>query len=265
MIKNLLTLALIIPVYNEEAHIANCLESIANQTIKPDEVIIVDNNSTDNSIKIARMYDFVTVVHEKKQGIVFARDKGFNSSKSDIIGRIDADTILPINWVAKVKHFYSIEQNENSVLTGGGYFYNVRFPGFNGWVQSQLAYRFNRLIVGFYILWGSNMAFTRKQWLRVMPNVCHDNFIHEDLDLAIHLNRLNYKINYRTDLQVGVYLKRVFENRAEQRMHVQRWPKTLRKHKFKLWWSSIIGNILLQYLVQPVVIMAEYGARIIGK
>jgi len=262
---NPLTLTIVIPVYNEAAHLGACLEAIAAQTVKPDEVIIVDNNSTDASIEIAEKYPFVTVIKEKKQGIVFARDAGFNAAKSEIIGRIDGDTRLPKNWVEKVHNFYKNDKHRGYALTGGGYFYNMRAPRFNGWIQSQLAYRFNRLIVGFYILWGSNMAFTREQWLAVRDQVCHDVFIHEDLDLAIHLHRNGYQIRYRTDIKAGVYLKRIYENRGEQNEHLERWPKTLHLHHFPLWWLSISGNILLKYLVQPFAIATEYASRAIGR
>lgn len=260
-----LSLSIVIPVYNEAAHLRACLDAIAVQTVKPSEVIVVDNNSTDSSQEIAESFPFVRVIKEKKQGIVYARDAGFNAATSDIIGRIDGDTRLPRNWVEKVHNFYKDGKNRQYALTGGGYFYNVRAPRFNGWVQSQLAYRVNRFIVGFYILWGSNMAFTREQWQAVRTKVCHDVFIHEDLDLAIHLHQLGCKIRYRTDLKAGVYLKRIYENRNEQHEHLQRWPKTLHSHHFPLWWLSISGNILLKYLVQPFVFVTEYAARAIGR
>src|ERR1035437_9021599 len=93
-----LTLAIVIPVYNEEFYLKACLNSIAKQTVAPDEVIVVDNNSTDKSVQIAKSYKFVKLLHEKRQHQVFAQATGFNAIKSDIIGRIDADSILPPDW-----------------------------------------------------------------------------------------------------------------------------------------------------------------------
>ena len=56
--KNKLTLSIVIPVFNEQRYIKACLDSIAAQTVKPDEVIVVDNNSTDKTVQIAKKYKF---------------------------------------------------------------------------------------------------------------------------------------------------------------------------------------------------------------
>ena len=95
MTNKTLTLSIVIPAYNEENYLRACLDSIAAQTVMPDKVIVVDNNSTDKTVALARSYDFVTLVHERQQHQSFAQATGFNLASSDIIGRIDADSILP--------------------------------------------------------------------------------------------------------------------------------------------------------------------------
>ena len=122
------SLSIVIPAYNEENHLRACLDAIARQTVMPDEVIVVDNNSTDKTAEIAREYPFVKVLKEKRQGIVYARNRGFNAANSQFIGRIDSDTRLPRDWVGRVKCFYDDEKHLEEALTGGGYFYNVLFP-----------------------------------------------------------------------------------------------------------------------------------------
>lgn len=250
-----LTLSLIIPVYNEERHLKACLDAIAAQTERPDEVIVVDNNSSDRSVEIAKSYAFVRVAHEPKQGVVFARDRGFDEAKSTIIGRIDADSIVSPGWVHYVKRFYGTEQHTDHALTGAGYFYNMRLPKINGWIQSQLAYRTNRFVLGHYITWGSNMAILREHWLKARPYVCHRDDIHEDLDLAIHLHRLGYKISYRSGLIVGVYLSRVYDKKDDRRQYMARWPTTLKVHGNKLWWMGVVGNIILILLIQIFILI----------
>src|SRR5687767_1835934 len=95
-----LRVSLVIPAYNEESHLRACLDAVAAQTVRPFEVIVVDNNSTDTTVAIARSYSFVAVMHESQQGIVYARNAGFNAARGDIIARIDADTHLSPNWIA---------------------------------------------------------------------------------------------------------------------------------------------------------------------
>lgn len=242
-----------------------CLDAIAAQTVRPDEVIVVNNNSSDETAEIARSYPFVTVLREPRQGIVYARNCGFNAVSCDIIGRIDADTILPPNWVEKVKQFYGHPKNVSRALTGGGYFYNIRLPRFNGWLQGQLAYRANRFVIGYYVLWGSNMALPRDLWRAVRARTCQRTDIHEDLDLAMHLHELGYAITYWETLRVGVFLKRVTSERGRLHEHMRQWPRTLRVHHFKLWWMGVLGNILLWYAVQPFFFLAEVLARLGGR
>jgi len=73
----------------------------------PTEVIVVDNNSSDDTIAVARRFPFVTVLREKRQGVVHARNRGFNASRGDIIGRIDADTVIARDWVAQLQAIFA--------------------------------------------------------------------------------------------------------------------------------------------------------------
>lgn len=262
--KQALTLSIVIPVYNEEHHIKACLDSIAAQTVKPDEVIVVDNNSTDQTTTIAKGYPFVKIVSESKQGIVFARDAGFDAARSEIIGRIDADTVLPPDWVARVMQFYAQPTRANQALTGGCFFYNIRLPRFNHWITSQFVFRVNRWLVGHYILWGSNMALPRSLWQAVRAGTCRRTDIHEDLDLAIHLHRLGYAISYQAGLIVGARLNRLYDNHDKLWGTLMLWPRTLRVHHLPLWVFGWLGSVFL-YVMQPVPLAAEGLARLVGR
>src|SRR3990170_5274074 len=94
--------SLIIPVYNEEESIVKCLESIVNQEEKPDEIIVVDNNCTDKTAEIAQKFG-ARIVKEKKQGMIYTRNTGFDSAQYEILAKTDADAILPSNWISKIK------------------------------------------------------------------------------------------------------------------------------------------------------------------
>lgn len=259
------SLSIVIPVYNEEDLLGACLQSIAAQTIAPDEVIVVDNNSTDRSVEIARSFPFVKVVAESKQGIVYARNTGFDAVNSDIIGRIDADTILPRDWVARIKDYYANEEHMLRAVTGSGYYYNLHLPRLNGWAQSLPLFDLHRLIIGYGALWGSNMALPRLHWQKVRQMLCMRSDIHEDHDLAFHLHEQGYSTEYLKHIKVGVELKRVLSSRHEQLMHLSRWPSTLRVHRQKQWLLGVVGNWFLYYVVQPLLLIVEYGARLLGR
>ncbi len=260
-----LTLSIVIPAYNEEHHLKACLDSIAKQTVKPDEVIVVDNNSTDRTAKIAKSYEFVSLISESRQGIVFARNAGFNACHGDIICRIDADTILPPNWMVDRVYFYSQSTNRQIAWTGGGVYYNVRLPRLFRLIHHFLVFKLNGWIMHENILWGSNMTVPRKLWQKVQPKLCTRVDIHEDIDMAIHLHRLGYKIVHEPKSTVQVKLRRVRSHRQDLWANLQWWPRTLKVHKYRGWVFSWLFGAAMVYCLSEVPKMMERMARIFGR
>lgn len=229
------TVSIVIPAFNEQEHIAACIDAISRQIVMPEEVIVVDNNCSDKTVEIAKRYNFVTIVKEAKQGVVHARNCGFDAANSAVIARIDSDALVPENWVEHLKDFYSNTNNYIYGWSGAGYFYNLRLPKIASFGYRLLAFQFNRLLTGHYTLWGSNMAITSDQWRQVKQSLCEDEDIHEDLDLAIHLTRYGYKVFYDPKIKTRAYLRRVQSERGELWGYLALWPETLRKHSFKSW------------------------------
>ncbi|MDQ5972048.1 MAG: hypothetical protein QG553_207 [Patescibacteria group bacterium] len=256
MTKKALTVSIVIPAYNEEHHLKRCLHAIAKQTDMPDEVLVVNNNSTDATVKVARSFKFVRIIEEKNQGRAWARTAGFNAAKGQIIGRIDADTRLPTDWVERVKGFYADPAHANTALTGGCAFYNVRMPRLDQWITSQFVFRMNRLLVGHYILWGSNMAVPKKLWQSVKNDTSMRNDIHEDLDLSFILHKKGYQIHYWSTLVVGACMPHVFEHDGTLWPYLKMWPRTLQAHNKKSWPLSYVGAGFL-YVMQFVPRSAE--------
>lgn len=192
--KNSLTLSFIIPVYNEESHLQACLESIASQSVMPDEVIVVDNNSTDNTAKIAKSFPFVTLIHEKEQGLIPARNKGFKAAKSDILARLDADSILNKDWVVTAKKAF--EDESIDAITGPALtFIDPHFPNLQSTFWSKVYLWHSKAVFRFQILWGPNMALRRTAWLGIEDELCtKDHAVHEDQDISVVLTAHNKKL-----------------------------------------------------------------------
>lgn len=97
-------ISIVIPSYNEEKYLSNCLKTIALQKSPKDryEVIVVDNNSTDRTSQIAKKFG-AKVVLEKRQGYVFALKRGMDEAKGDIIAVTDADTKVSSNWLSVIE------------------------------------------------------------------------------------------------------------------------------------------------------------------
>ncbi len=86
--------SIILPVYNGEKTLAKSLKSIASQTYRDFETIVIDNNSTDDSVVIAESFSDtanVRIVHCKEQGLVPSLNFGISHAHSDFIARQDDD------------------------------------------------------------------------------------------------------------------------------------------------------------------------------
>jgi glycosyltransferase involved in cell wall biosynthesis len=86
-----MTISVIIPVYNEERDIGFCLRSLEKQSYKDFEVIVVDDGSTDSTIKIAQEFSKVKIIKGKHKGPGFSRNLGAKHAKGDVLVFVDAD------------------------------------------------------------------------------------------------------------------------------------------------------------------------------
>lgn len=88
-------ITVIIPAYNAEKYIVNCVESVAAQTYQHLEIIVVNDGSTDLTgqllDEIAKKDTRIKVIHQKNQGVSAARNTGLSQAKGDCIGFVDAD------------------------------------------------------------------------------------------------------------------------------------------------------------------------------
>jgi len=117
-------LSFVIPAYNEENYIGDCIRSILKEMEgkKFDiEIVVVNNASIDRTREIADFFEGVRVVDEPRKGLVNARSAGFFASTGDIIANVDADTRLPEGWIEKVFQEFSL--NKKLVALSGPYLY----------------------------------------------------------------------------------------------------------------------------------------------
>ena len=96
-------ITVIVPAYNEEELIAGCLDSLIHQTIDRNEyeIVVVDNNSTDQTTLIA-LSKGVRVERELRKGYVHAIRRGIEVSQTDLIAFTDADCRVPPDWLEKI-------------------------------------------------------------------------------------------------------------------------------------------------------------------
>lgn len=91
----------IIPVYNEENCIKDCIMSLLNQDFKPSEILVVDDGSKDNSVKICEQLK-ITVLKQDHKGPGAARNLGARNAKGNILVLVDADMTFAPDYVSKL-------------------------------------------------------------------------------------------------------------------------------------------------------------------
>ena len=137
---------IIIPVFNEQDFIKNSVESLINQTIKPAEVIYVNDNSTDNSKNIIknltgkcewiRIIDHKSVQEHIPGGkVIEAFNFGLKNLETqfDVICKFDADIILPTNYIEKIIEIFN--KKEKVGITGG----NLYILKNRKWIYENIA------------------------------------------------------------------------------------------------------------------------------
>lgn len=206
-------ISIIIPAYNEEKYIENALKSLINQKEKADEIILVDNNCTDNTVKIAKKYKNklpLKIIKEKKQGIAYSRNAGFNMAKNDILVKFDADSTLPPNWIKQVKNFF--KKNKNFVAYSNHFYLYDSFIFKKSLLPSFLYQFFSKLIFGYEVLIGPAFAIKKFAWEKIKMEVClDDNKVHEDIDITIHIAKYG-KIYVDKKVIINISARRIKYN-----------------------------------------------------
>ena len=116
-------ISVIIPCYNVEEYIESCLNSVKQQNHQYIEIIIVDNNSIDQTVKIVETFKKkcdlkIEIIHESKQSAQAARNAGLLIAKSDWIQFLDADDLLK---PTKIENQLKLIQNQNASFVAGAF------------------------------------------------------------------------------------------------------------------------------------------------
>lgn len=92
--------SIIVPLYNIENYIQNCIESLIRQTYKEIEIIVIDDGSTDSSMEILKQYqEDIIVFHQENQGVSYSRNKGLEKATGEYIMFVDGDDWIDSDMV----------------------------------------------------------------------------------------------------------------------------------------------------------------------
>lgn len=135
--------SIVVPVFNIEKYIKECIESILDQNFKDYELILIDDGSKDKSGKICDEYslkdDRIIVIHKENGGLVSARKEGINIAKGEYLVNIDGDDFIKKDYLNKINKFI-INYNPDIVAVGCTW-----------WTPNEKTILANTLKDGFYI------------------------------------------------------------------------------------------------------------------
>lgn len=214
--------SIIVPIYNTEKYLAECLDSLINQTYKNLEIICVNDGSTDNSLKILEQYakrdNRIKIYSQENKGEAETRNRGLELAQGDYIAAIDSDDSCSLDFielcVKKVR-----EANSDIIIP----FTNIRLD-------------MNIRDVKTFSYFGATQIFVTKKLILDNPDIRYNPKIKMGPD-AIFAHKLlttTEKIDKETESK---YFYRQHENQISTNMskHVEKYMQNI-----DLWFEDII-------------------------
>ncbi|TPW70076.1 glycosyltransferase family 2 protein [Schumannella sp. 10F1B-5-1] len=234
------SVSIVIPAYNEESTIADCVAAALEQTTPAHEILVVDNLSTDRTAAIVEALQAShpdapvrLLKQDAAQGLIPTRDFGLDAATGDVLARIDADSVLEPDWVAQAQRIFSDETV--GAATGPVAYYDMPLRRFGHRADDRVRRAILRLADDYHFLFGSNMALRASAWRDIRAHVCRDEAdeFHEDIDLSIHLFERGHRVVYDSDLVAGMSARRLDDNPRQYYHYVGRWERTYAAHAIR--------------------------------
>jgi glycosyltransferase involved in cell wall biosynthesis len=174
-------LSIIIPTYNSSETLKKCLESVLNQSFEDFEVLIMDGNSNDSTVQIAKSYDNdkVKIFSENDCGVYDAMNKGIKTAKGEWLYFLGSDDELYEDLILKKIAYFS--EGNPKIIYG-----NVMVDQDAGWAKNGQIY---------------DGLFSKEKIIQ--NNICHQSiFYHKDVFNSIGDYNLRYPINADHDFNI---------------------------------------------------------------
>jgi glycosyltransferase involved in cell wall biosynthesis len=203
-LRNRISISVVIPAYNDAEFLNTCLRALSQQRRPADEIIVVDNASTDKTAAVA-VAAGVRLLTEPSRGIWPAAATGYDAAEGTVIARLDADSVPPVDWLERIEARFRAYPG-TAVYTGPGDFYDC--DPLTAWFGRRVYlggyFLWMGLWIGHYPLFGSNFAMRRDVWAAHRNRVRrHRGDVHDDLDFSMHLSR-SEKVSLDRTLRVAI-------------------------------------------------------------
>ena len=234
-----MTISVIVCAYNEEQYLTACLQSLRSQSRPPDEIIVIDNASSDRTGAVARQVAGVRVIDERRKGLVLARERGRQAATSDVLVYVDADCRAPRTWLDRIERRFAADP---SLIALSG---NYRYYDWDWWGRTLLrAYDFTlgpatHLLVKYVlrigvVFYGGNFAVRRESLEQIGGFDTSIEFHGEDTNLGRRLSRVGrVELRYDCFLYTSARRYNAMGKGAVFRLYVRNFVSELLHHRPK--------------------------------
>lgn len=234
-----LRISVIVCAHNEAGYLRSCLYSLLAQSRPPEEILVVNNASTDETAAVAAQVPDVRVVDEPRKGLVIARERGRREATGDLLVYLDADCRAPLTWLARVERRF-LGDRQLLALSGPYRFYDwdlsgrllIRAYDFTLAPLTQLLVKYVlRLGTVFY---GGNFAVRREALQRIGGFDTTIEFHGEDTNLGRRLFAIG-KVSLCHDCYLHTSARRyvAMGKAAVFRLYVRNFTSELLRHRPK--------------------------------
>lgn len=174
-------ISVVVPFYNEEAYLDECIAALLDQDYPRElyQVIMVDNNSTDDSAAIAARHPEVTLLSEPTQGDYAARNRGVSAADGEVIAFTDSDTAPRPDWLRAIAA--AMSDRDTMLLTGTLDFASDKrdLTLAASYESEKTAFVYSRRVKETYFGYTCNMAVRASAFERlgVFPNIARNSEI----------------------------------------------------------------------------------------
>jgi cellulose synthase/poly-beta-1,6-N-acetylglucosamine synthase-like glycosyltransferase len=238
LLKKLPTVSILIPAHNEEKNIGSTLDSVLSLDYPKGkcEVIVIDNGSTDRTSKIVKKFKSVKLIKIPNPGKSLALNKGLKLAKGEIVGILDADTIVSKDGLKKTVGFFG----DPKVGIVGNHIKVDSEKGAFGYIQN-IEYLFSAItkkLISFmnslYVAPGT-LSLMRRDIAKEIG--FSDDTVAEDMDIALSISKKGYKIVNSLDSFAFTKIPKNIKDLTKQRIRWYRgFIENLVKH------SDVLSN-----------------------
>ena len=177
--------SIIIPVYNTEQYLRECLDSVINQTLKDIEIICVNDGSSDNSLAILEEYAAkdkrIKIISQENQGQSVARNIGIEEAKGEYVGFVDSDDWVDLDFFEKL---YTTVKKTNADIACANIYkpnekrYYIKYKNIKTATKTSKKYILTEIPKWNYI-WNKiyKLSALRKENFQFKPNVYYEDII----------------------------------------------------------------------------------------